>query len=71
MTAPILLDSPEELARWLRVSPRTIRMWARRGHVTRYPGDLYSGVEVADYLDNRDNRMVKLRTLRDKRGRVV
>lgn len=65
MTAPLLLDSPDELARWLRVQPRTIRMWARRGHITRYPGDLYWGVEVADYLDGRDTRMVRLRAQRD------
>lgn len=49
----LLLDTAEEVARWLRVSPRTVRKWAARGHITRYPGDRYSAVEAADYLDHR------------------
>lgn len=54
MTAPVvLLDTAEEVARWLRVSPHTIRSWARRGHITRYPGDRYVATEAADYLDQR------------------
>lgn len=54
MTAPtLLLDTAEEVARWLRVSPHTIRSWARRGHITRHPGDRYNAVEAADYLDQR------------------
>lgn len=54
MTAP-LLDTADEVARWLRVSPHTIRSWARRGHITRYPGDRYSALEAADYLDARND----------------
>lgn len=48
-----LLDTAEEVAHWLRVSPHTIRSWARRGHINRYPGDRYNAVEAADYLDQR------------------
>lgn len=56
MTVDVLLDSPEEIARWLPgrgITPRQLRQWAKRGHITRHPGDRYSAVEVADYLDNR------------------
>lgn len=58
MTAPaLLLDTAEEVARWLRVSHgvtvRQIHQWARRGRIKRYPGGLYSMTEVADYLDGR------------------
>lgn len=52
----LLLDSADEVARWLiryGVTPRQIRDWARRGRITRYPGDRYEACEVADYLDNR------------------
>lgn len=55
MTTTVLLDTAEEVARWLRVSPRTVRSWARRGYITRHPGDRYSAVEAADYLDGRSN----------------
>lgn len=53
MSGTILLDTADEVARWLRVSPRTVRSWARRGLITRYPDDRYSAVEAADYLDSR------------------
>ena len=56
MTASILLDTAEEIATWLPgrgITGRQLRQWARRGHITRYPGDRYSAVEVADYLDHR------------------
>lgn len=56
MSSDPLLDTAEEVARWLRVSPYTIRSWARRGHITRYPGDRYSAIEAADYLDHRPDR---------------
>lgn len=56
MTSQQLLDSADEVARWLRVHPRTVRSWARRGHITRYPGDRYSALEAATYLENRDTR---------------
>lgn len=56
MTVPTLnLDTAEECARWLvryGVTPRQIRDWARRGHITRH-GDRYVMQEIADYLDRR------------------
>lgn len=51
-----LLDSADEIARWLPgrgITARQLRQWAKRGHINRYPGDRYSAVEVADYLDGR------------------
>lgn len=51
-----LLDTAEEIARWLPgrgITPRQLRQWAKRGHITRFPGDQYSAVEVADYLEQR------------------
>lgn len=62
MTA-ILLDTADEIARWLRVShgvtPRQIHQWARRGRITRYPGNRYNAAEIVDWLDHgRDTRMV-------------
>jgi uncharacterized protein YjcR len=62
---PILLDTAEEVARWLHVSPHTIRSWARRSYITRYPGDRYSAIEAADYLDSRSD----LNTRRARRTR--
>lgn len=63
--APLLLDTAEEVARWLvryGVTPRHIHQWARRGRITRYPGNLYCAVEVADWFDNgRDTRMDDIR----------
>lgn len=57
MTAPaILLDTAEEVARWLQrdgVTPAKLKQWARRGHITRHPGNRYEAKEVADYLDRR------------------
>jgi hypothetical protein len=54
----VLLDTAEEVARWLRhqhptVTPRNIRQWAKRGHITRHPCDLYVAIEVVDYLEQR------------------
>lgn len=66
MTTPLLLDTAEEVARWLRashrVSPHTIRSWARRGHITRYPGDLYNAMEAVDYLERRTQTNTKRAT---------
>jgi hypothetical protein len=58
MTAPPLLDTAEECARWLRadypdISVQQIRDWARRGHITRHEGCRYVAREIADYLDHR------------------
>lgn len=56
MTEVVLLDTAEEIARWLPgrgITPRQLRQWAKRGHITRYPGDLYRALEVADYLEKR------------------
>jgi hypothetical protein len=53
-----LLDTADECCRWLvryRVTPRQIRDWARRGRITRYPGDRYIAAEIADYLERRSN----------------
>lgn len=69
MTSALLLDNAEEIARWLpgrMITARQLRQWAKRGHITRHPGDLYSAVEVADYLDNRpdvDQRRAAAKTL--------
>ena len=58
----IKLDTAEDLAYWLRVKPATIRMWAWRGHITRYPGGLYSGAEILRWIDHgRDTRMDEVR----------
>ncbi len=53
MSPPLLLDSAEELAPWLGVSPHTIRSWARRGYIRRFPGDRYHGMDVVQYLEQR------------------
>lgn len=52
----VLLDTAEECSRWLiryGATPRQLRQWARRGHITRHPGDLYDALEVAAYLEGR------------------
>lgn len=49
----MLLDTAEEVARWLRVSPYTIRSWARRGYIHRFPGDRYYAIEAVEYLEKR------------------
>ena len=57
MTTP-LLDTADECARWLTrygVTPRQIRDWARRGRITRHPGDRYCAAEIADYLEGRSD----------------
>lgn len=53
MTAPLLLDTAEELARWLGVSPHTVRSWARREYIRRFPGDRYHGMDAVKYLEGR------------------
>lgn len=56
MTQPLLLDTPDEVARWLpqhRITVGKLKQWARRGHITRYPGERYNAVQVAEYLDGR------------------
>lgn len=62
LSQPVLLDTADEVARWFRVQPKTVRMWARRGYITRHPGDRYSMLEVADWWDQRrDTRMAAVR----------
>lgn len=60
MIAPsLLLDTAEECSRWLiryGVTPRQLRQWAKRGHITRYSGDLYEAMEVVAYLEGRPER---------------
>ena len=54
MTTPTRhLDTPDELARWLRIDVRTLRSWAKRGIVADH-GGLLDPLEVADYVDARD-----------------
>jgi hypothetical protein len=74
VTAPtIKLDTADECARWLvryGVTPRQIRDWARRGKITRHPGDRYEAREIANYLDNRpesDKRRAAVSHLRSAR----
>lgn len=55
---PLLLDTADEVAHWLRrygVTVRHIHQWARRGHITRHPGNLYCAREIADWYDYRRN----------------
>ena len=49
----LLLDTAEEIARWIGRSPATIRSWAERGHIRRFPGDRYHAMDVVNYLDQR------------------
>jgi len=73
MTTTLLLDTPDDVVRWLRadhphISRRNLRQWADRGHITRHPGDLYNAVEVAGYLERRSpadrSRSIARRSLR-------
>ena len=63
MTEPVWRTA-EELATIYGVKPRTIRMWAYRGHTTRQ-GNQYDLAALADWWDNhRNQKFVDLRAQR-------
>lgn len=62
-----MLDTAVEIARWLHhsdgVNVRMINQWARRGRITRHPGNLYDAMEIVRYLEElRDTRMLDVRS---------
>ena len=61
-----VLRTAAEVAALFDVEPRTVRMWARRRHITRHDGDLYDLREVRDWWTTRRHHgMAALRSKRD------
>jgi predicted nucleotidyltransferase len=54
MTDQPVWRTAEEVALLFGVKPRTVRMWAYRGHITRHTGR-YDLAEVLDWWDNHRN----------------
>lgn len=65
-----LWRTPDEIAALFDVQPRTVKMWAYRGHITVGPDGHYDENEVRDWYTNRRNkRMDQIR--QGERGTTV
>jgi phage terminase Nu1 subunit (DNA packaging protein) len=65
MTDEPVWRTAAEVAVIFGVQPRTVNMWAYRGHITQH-GDRYNLTEVLDWWDNRrSTQFADLRARRD------